>query len=156
MDTQNYAYGIVACVCMAILSFFSALDGYLGICAGCYMFKGVRCRPRLTLAAPLWGSAPSSHPLVGRGQATYLGLLGEDPSKKCDAIAEEYDYTFSYTHQRLNEGPATRVIKVLYRVWFLFSSCAWVGSRGRAACRLDTGGRFSSTHPTRRCRRATR
>lgn len=47
--------------------------------------------------------------MLGR-QATNLGLLGVDPSKKCDAMAEEFDFVWEYDRQRLNEGPAERII----------------------------------------------
>ncbi len=86
---DRYAYSIVSCVCMAILAFFSFLDGFVGFCAGCFFF----------------------------GLAVRFGIISSDPSKDCDKIAEEHDFTMNYQRQRLGEGPSSRVIKVCQQLF---------------------------------------
>jgi len=74
---------IAACVIMSVLAALSGLEAIVGFCAGCFCFK----------------------------IAVNLGLLGVDPSAKCDLVAEEFDATWTWIKQRLNEGPTTPVIK---------------------------------------------
>lgn len=81
MDPNDTTYQWVGMLFFAGLAGASALDGWVGFCLGCWMFK-----------------------LVG-------GFINVDPSAKCDTIQEEFKETKLWQRRRLNEGPSKLNIK---------------------------------------------